>query len=48
MFGIAKIGCVVVLRAEWLVAADEVGYAKWLRVFVFEGCGCTKIKLSAW
>ena len=48
MFGITKIGCVVVLRDELLVVADEVGYVKRLRVFVFEGYGSTEVKWSAW
>ncbi len=39
VFGIAKIGCDVVLRSELLVVVDEVGCVKWLRVFIFEGCG---------
>jgi hypothetical protein len=48
VFGITKIGCVVVLRAELLVVADQVGYVKRLRVFVFEGYRSTEVKLSAW
>jgi len=47
VIGISNIGCDVVLMSELLIVADEFGYVKWLRVFVFERCKGAKVNLFA-
>jgi hypothetical protein len=47
VFGNGRIGSVVVLMAELLVVAVEIGCVKWLRVFGFERCGSIEVDMSA-